>query len=94
MRDRGAYQKAEVLFDTVAQIERETTGKPSAYLTGQIALLRLAQKRYGEAQQMFDRYLAYFDDGKPSESPQHIPIIKGYEWLQHHTDQAKSTKAE
>ena len=79
-RDRGAYQEAEAFFDECVRLDLETRGTVSPYLTGQIALLRLAQKRYDQARGQFERYFDQFD-GKPSPDPTHAPIIEGYEQL-------------
>ncbi len=63
------------------RLELEVKGKVPSYLRGQIALLRLAEKRYVEARQEFKHYFQSFGDGKPSSNPMHIPIIEGYEQL-------------
>ena len=55
-RDRGAYPEAETLFVEAVRVYREASGNVPAYLTGQMALLLLAQKRLDEAEQQFDRY--------------------------------------
>ena len=77
------------MFEEAARVNTERSGKVPAYLIGQIALLRLAQKRYDKAQQRFDLYFAHFDDGKLSPDPVHIPIIEGYEQLLREIDQAQ-----
>ena len=79
-RDRGAYEQSEDYLGLAAQLQREIDGQMEAYLTGQIALLRLAQGRHQEAQELFDSYFG--KDGMPSLNTEHTPILEGYARLQ------------
>ena len=88
-RDRGSYEESEAFLTEAIRLEREVQGKVKPYLIGQVALLRLAEKRYGKAQQEFERYFQSFDDGKPSSNPLHLPIIEGYEQLLREIGQAQ-----
>jgi len=78
-RDRGSYLESEAFLTEAIRLEREVQGKVKPYLIGQVALLRLAEKRYGEAEREFDRYFRSFDAGTPSSNPLHMPIVEGYE---------------
>ena len=88
-RDRGSYVESEAFFAEAVRLELEVKGQVPAYLKGQIALLRLAEKRYDEARQEFERYFQSFDDGKLSSNPLHLPIIEGYEQLLREIGQAQ-----
>ena len=81
--------ESEAFFAEAVRLELEVKGQVPAYLKGQIALLRLAEKRYDEARQEFERYFQSFDDGKPSSNPLHLPIIEGYEQLLREIGQAQ-----
>jgi tetratricopeptide (TPR) repeat protein len=84
-RDRGAYEQSEKYLGLAAQLQREIDGQIEAYLTGQIALLRLAQGRHNEALELFDSYFG--KDGMPSLDPEHTPILEGYARLRHELGQ-------
>jgi hypothetical protein len=80
-RDNGSYPASERFFVELTIVYEEMGTEPPAYLAGQIALLRLAQKRYEEAKMQFDIYFAKIIDSESSKNPEHIPILKGYEKL-------------
>ena len=52
-----------------------------SYLIGQIALLRLEQRRYDEARIEFERYFASIERIETRSNPEHAPIYEGYSRL-------------
>ena len=79
-RDRGAYRQADEMLQGVARLYEETSGRVPAYLQGQIALLRLAEGKLGEAQRAFEQYFAAVEPAE-EDSPEHAPITAGYQRL-------------